>query len=123
MSRSLKIFFLIYAIFTFILGAPLLLAPGRFLGLFFWAPIDPLLTRLLGAAFLAMTVGAVRGYLARQRERVQVTIETNLVFCALGAAGFLRHLLTGSYYPLIIWIIFGLLAIWAILWVLLLLRR
>lgn len=123
MRRSLKIIFLIYAIFTFILGAPLLLAPGRFLGLFIWNPIDPLITRLLGAALLAMTVGATRGYMIRQRERVGVVIETNLVFCALGAAGFLRHLIRGSYYPPIIWIIFGFLVLWAILWAWVLLRR
>jgi hypothetical protein len=34
-------------------GSGLLLAPGRFLGMFYWAPVDPPL-RIFGAALLAM---------------------------------------------------------------------
>jgi hypothetical protein len=123
MSRSLRTIFLIYAILTFLLGALLFIIPGRSLGIFEWTPIDPLITRLLGAALLAMAVSAVRGYLARQRERVQITIEANLIFCTLGAVGFLRHLLVTDYYPLYVWIICGFLALWAIIWAWILLRR
>jgi hypothetical protein len=122
MSKLLKGLFLLAAVLGFLIGAPLLLAPGRTLGLFAWDPVDPLLTRLLGAALLALAWGSLRAYLSAERERMQALAEVNAVFSTLGALGFLRHLLTGSYYPPIVWILFAGLALFAVAWIFVLVR-
>lgn len=124
MSRSLKVIFLIHAIVSVILGVLFLVIPGRFLGLFGWAPIDPLISRLLGAAFLALAWSSYRGSRATEKAQIAILVETEAVFCVLAALGLLRHLLVAGYpwYP---WLLFAGFAAWAIVWVygLLVLRR
>ncbi len=115
MIKIVKILFLVYSINTLLLGLPLFLMPGRFLGLFGWEPVDPLISRLLGAALLAMTWCAFRGYLAYEPDQAKMLVSGNLVFTALGAFGLLRHLV-GYYFPFMVWLVFGLLAFWAIVW-------
>ena len=62
MSKALKITFGVHMVVALLFGAPLLLIPGRFLGLFGWQPLDPHITRLLGAAMLAFTWSSFQGY-------------------------------------------------------------
>lgn len=52
--RSLKITFVVYALTALLFGLALLVAPGRLLTYLGWAPIDPIMSRLLGAAVLAL---------------------------------------------------------------------
>jgi Na+-driven multidrug efflux pump len=98
MSKSLKYTFLIHVVVSLIFGAALLLAPGRFLGLFGWAPIDPLISRLLGAALLALAWSSYRGWGASSYEQL------------------LRHLLKG-WYPWYVWFVFSMLLVFAIAWI------
>ena len=123
MSRLLKLALLIYGIVTFVFGAPLLLAPGRFLDFFGWAPVDPLLSRLLGAALLGMTWSALRAWREAERERTMLLVEAYAVFNLLGAVGFLRHLLGGAWYPFQVWFVFGLLAFFAVVWLVLAIKK
>ena len=116
MSKYLKGLFGIHAVVAFLMGAPLLLAPGRTLDLFTWFPQDVMLTRLLGAALLALAVGSIRGFLATEAAATKTIIEMDLVFCALGAVGFARHLFGTAHYAPIIWVIFGMLVFFAAAW-------
>ncbi len=115
MLRTTKILFLIYAVIELIIGVPLLIAPGRFVGVGLegWAP---LLFRLLGAALIALAWASYHTFRGMEPEEVQSMAITHIIFCALGAVGFLRHLVAAYYYPFIVWFIFGFLAISAILW-------
>ena len=115
MSKLLKITFLAHTIVAFVIGAPLLLAPGRFLALFNWAPVDPLLSRILGAALLGLAWSSLRGYQQTSREKVALLIEAEAVFCTLAVVGLLRNML-GSGWPFIVWLILGVLAVFAVLW-------
>jgi hypothetical protein len=115
-NRILKIIFLVFAIILLVVGLPLLLAPGRFLGLLAWAPVDALLSRLLGAALLAMAWGSFAGYLRAEPDQVKILASCGFVFCLLGALGFARHLFTAFHYPPVVWVIFILLAAWAVVW-------
>ena len=54
-----KVTALVWGILTLVLGVCLLLAPGRFLDTFGWAPVEPILDRVLGAALLALILGVV----------------------------------------------------------------
>jgi hypothetical protein len=116
MGKALKYTFLIHAIIAFLFGAPLLLGPGRFLGLFGWEPIDPLVSRLLGAALLALAWGSWTGWRTTERAQVNLLIEMELVFTMLGSAGLLRHLLIAGY-PWYVWMVFAVLAVFAVVWI------
>jgi hypothetical protein len=116
MAKWLKIVFLVHMVIAAVLGALLLVIPGRFLGWFGWAPVDPLLTRVLGGALLALAWGSFRGWRAKDRAQVAVLIEVEAAFTILGAIGLLRHLLIASY-PWMVWTLFAGLAAFAVVWV------
>ena len=115
MSRALKITILLQGIIALIFGAPLFIAPGRFLGLFGWAPVEPLLDRLLGAALLGLAWLCWRAWQANQKSQVTHLIEFALILNGLGAVGFLRHLLIANYRAMV-WTAFAILLISAIAW-------
>jgi len=116
MSKFLRYTFLIQAIIAILCGAGLLIAPGRFLGLFGWGPIEPLLFRLLGAALLAMAWTSIYAFRASSRAQVEVLVQMQLIFCGLGALGFFRHLITGSFYPTVVWIVTAVLVLFTAAW-------
>jgi hypothetical protein len=99
MSKSLKILYITFMVVCVIVGAPLLLAPGRFLGTFSWAPIDPLISRVLGAALLGMAWGCFRALNQKETREPVILIEVFMVFTLLSAIGWLRHLLFAYWWP------------------------
>ena len=115
MSKSLKYTFLIHVVVSLIFGAALLLAPGRTLGLFGWAPVDPLISRLLGAALLALAWSSYRGWGASSYEQVSVLVEMEVIFTVFGSVGLLRHLIK-AWYPWYVWFVFAVLVVFAIAW-------
>ena len=115
MSKYLKGLFAVHAVVGLVFGVPLLLAPGRTLDLFNWAPQDPLISRLLGAALIALALGSIRGFRASDKPLIKTIIEMDLVFCVLGAIGLARHLFKANY-PWYVWSIFGILIVFGIAW-------
>jgi hypothetical protein len=122
MSRLLKLTFLIHMVVAFLVGAPLLVMPGSFLGWFGWAPVDPLLSRVLGAALLALAWSSFRGWRATERKQIAILVELEAVFTTLSCVGLLRHLLVANY-PLIVWLVFVVLAAFAIAWIVSLFKK
>jgi len=122
MSRALRITFVVHAVIAAIAGALLLLIPGRFLGWLGWAPIDPLLTRVLGAAMLALGWGSYCGWRAADRTNVSILVQVDAIFCSLSAVGLLRHLLKGNWPPMV-WILFAAFAVFALVWLFFLVKR
>jgi hypothetical protein len=116
MSKSLRTTFLIHAVVGVIFGVPMLIAPGRLLLWLGWAPIDPIVSRLLGAALLALAWSSFRGWQAADRARVGLLLEMEAVFTILGCIGMLRHLLFASY-PFVPWMVFIITAIFAVAWI------
>ena len=121
MSKALKITFLVHGIVSRILGALMLLIPGRFLTILGWAPIDPIISRLLGAALLALAWSSFRGWRATEWAEVAILVELEAAFCVLACVGLLRHLII-AYYPLIVWLDFAVFAVFAIAWIFFLIR-
>ena len=58
----------------------------------------------------------MRGFMANYWSQVSITVEAEMVFCVLGCIGILRHLLISGY-PWMVWLTFGTLLVFAILWV------
>lgn len=121
MSKALKTTFLIHGIVSLTLGALMLLIPGRFLMALGWAPIDPIISRLLGAALLALAWSSFRGWRATEWAEVAILVELEAAFCVLACVGLLRHLLIASY-PFIVWLDFAVFLVFAIAWVFFLVR-
>lgn len=116
MSKELRTAFAVHAVMSAIFGAVLLIIPGRFLEWIGWAPIDPIASRILGAALLALAWSSFRGWQAREWAQVALLVELEVVFTILACVGLGRHLFFASY-PAWPWIFFGLFAAWAIAWV------
>ena len=122
MSNMLKVTFLVHGIVAVVLGVLLLAVPGRVLSVLGWQPIDPIMARFLGAAFLALAWGDVRGWRALSWSEVHIFVEVQLAFAALAAVGLLRHLLEGRW-PAMAWILFVVFVLFAVAWLVALLSR
>ena len=115
MSKFLKITLVFHILVAVVFGLPLLGMPGRFLDFFGWAPVDPLISRMLGAAFLGMAWIDLRALRNNTRQLAQPAIEVGAVFCTLTAAGMLWHL-KSSYWPWMVWAVLGMYILMAALW-------
>jgi hypothetical protein len=122
MPKALKVTFLIHAIVSVVSGLLLLIIPGRILLFLGWAPIDPILARVLGAALLALGWSSFRCWQATERAQVQMVVELEAVFTALACVGLLRHLLF-AHYPLVVWLLFAIFLVFAVCWLMFLVRR
>jgi uncharacterized membrane protein YkvA (DUF1232 family) len=118
MSQSTRYTFLIHAIIAALFGIPMLIIPGEFLPLFGWTDdvIDPLVSRVLGAAIIAMAWSSYRGWRATDWEQVNIVIEAEAMFAVLAAIGLLRHLI-GYSWPAGVWLILALFVVFAIAWI------
>jgi hypothetical protein len=115
-NNMLRYTFLLHAVVALIFGFLMLFIPGRLLGFFDWAPIDPLISRLLGAALIGWGWSSIRGYMAKSWSQVSIVVQAEAVFCTLAAIGLLRHLLIANY-PWYVWMTFGFFLLFAILWI------
>jgi hypothetical protein len=124
MSQSTRYTFLVHAVVAAILGIPLLIIPGRWLPVFGWTAdvIDPLLSRVLGAAVIALGWSSYRGWRAIDWDQVSFVVELEAIFTVLAAVGLLRHLI-GFSYPAGVWFIFAIFVIFAIAWIVALRRK
>jgi hypothetical protein len=122
MSKELRTTFLIHAVTSVIFGALLFFIPGRFLEWIKWAPIDPIASRVLGAAFLALAWSSYRGSRAQSWAQVALLVELEAAVTVLACIGLARHLFFWRY-PVWPWIFFAIFAIFAVAWVVLWLRE
>ena len=116
MSKALKTLFLVHAVVGIVAGALLLIIPGRFLEWLHWgANIDPIASRILGAALLALAWSSLFGWRATRRSQVAVLIQMETIFTVLACVGMLRHMYRGDWVPAA-WVMLGLFAAFAIAW-------
>ena len=116
MSKTLRTLFAVHALVSGILGALMLLIPGRLLTGLGWSPIDPIVSRLLGAALLALSWSSYRGWRASEWRRVAILVEMEAIYTILACVGLLRHLLFARW-PFYVWLVFVVYAAFAVAWV------
>ena len=121
MSKARRFTFLVHAVVAALFGAPLLIIPGRFLwwvGWGTWETIDPLMSVVVGAALLALAWSSFRGWRATERAQATILVEMEVVFTVSCCVAWLRKLLISPWpYPLRVWIVFAILALFAIAWI------
>jgi hypothetical protein len=124
MSTFLKFTFIAFALVAVLIGLLLLVAPGRFLGYFGWAPVDPLISRMLGAALLGLAWGSFNAARRPNAGVARSLLQVNAIFCTLATLGMLRNML-GAGWPYMVWFILALYAVFAVLFIInwLLLRK
>jgi len=115
MARQLRVLFIVHLVIAAALGLLLLIMPGRFLLALGWAPIDPILSRVLGAALLALGWGSYRAARLRNPAELHVLLEVDLAFCALGTLGVLRHIVV-AHWPWMVWALLVVLVAWTAAW-------
>jgi hypothetical protein len=122
MSRGLRMLFLVHMAVALVFGVPLLLIPGRMLQWLNWAPIDPVVSRVLGAALLALGWSSFRGWQLMGKRDVRLLVEMEAAFTGLACVGMGRHLFFASY-PLFPWLVFALFLLFFLAWTFFLVRR
>ena len=133
-SNSLRVTFLVHMIVALVLGAALWLIPGRTMSLLGWVPaqvqipqselsipgttfVDPVITRVLGAALLALGYASFLGWRASRREQVSLLVQMEFVYCVLAAVAILAGMFTmGRPMPLIGWVLAVILVAFAVAW-------
>jgi hypothetical protein len=111
MSRSLKITFLIHAIVALVFGLLLYLQPGLWARMINWTPFDGAMTRIYGAALLALAVSSWFGYRAARWDEVRILVLMEIALTVLSTVGGLWGLLfrgapAFGWVCVVIWVVF-----------------
>jgi len=116
MSKLLKVTLVVHIVLAVLFGVPLLGMPGRFLDWLGWAPVDPLLSRVLGAALLGFGWLDFRALRQGNRAAARPLIEAGIVFNGFAAAGLAWNML-GAGWPWYVWTLLGGFSALTALWV------
>jgi hypothetical protein len=116
LSSGLRLTFLIHAVVSLVFGVSLFILPRLVTMLVRWPQADPLITRLLGAALLALAVSSWMGYRATRREEVTNAVTLEMVFTVASCIALLRHLLFLPT-PAFAWVILVIMALFALAWI------
>ena len=137
-SPGLKTTFAIHFVVAALLGLALWLVPGRFLVVVGWLPetyqipvegtqifttgtifADPVMTRLRGAALIALAFSSLRGWRATRWSEVAYLVELEAIFCVLSVIAILVGgiALRQTLMPAIGWVFLVLLLLFSAAWI------
>jgi hypothetical protein len=116
MKQSLKITFIVHAVVSALFGIWLFLAPGSWATLVNWQPFDPAVTRVFGAALLALALSSLLGFLAKEYAAVRIIVQMEIVLTVLATLGGLYDALVSGA-PAFIWVCVVLFAAFAAAWI------
>ncbi|UCD97936.1 MAG: hypothetical protein JSV42_13360 [Chloroflexota bacterium] len=116
MSNGLKTTFLIHAPVSLLFGIVFYFFPGTWANLVNWTPFDENITRLLGAAVLAIGMMSWFAYRAESWQEVRVPVLFEIVFTVSGSLiGLYAYFFSGA--PLFIWVPIAVMVIFGVLWI------
>ena len=105
--HALRLFFVIHFFADIIFAIPLLLAPVGFLKLLGWESVDPVSTRLVGAALVGIGVESLLGRNG-SRDSFATMLRLKILWSATATTGLVISALQGA--PLMTWffvLVFG----------------
>lgn len=115
LPKSLRLWFVVHFILDVVTGAPLLVAPVAVLSLLGWRTIDPLATRLVGAALMGI---GIESYLGRNAglEAFRGMLNLKIIWSGTAVLGLLVTMVTGDG-PWAGWLVIAIFAAFNLLWV------
>lgn len=111
--RSLRVWFVIHFALDITLAIPLLLVPELFLPLLGWLVVDPIMSRLVGAALLGIGVESLLGRNAN-RDVYKAMLNLKILWAAGAVFGIALGMAVGG--PPIGWLLFAIFAAFLGLW-------
>jgi len=112
--KSLRVWFVIHFVIDIIIAIPMLLVPELLLPLFGWSVVDPITSRLVGAALLGIGVESLIGRNA-SRDVFKAMLNLKILWASGAILGIGLGLVAGG--PPIAWIFLaiftGFLGLWA----------
>jgi len=112
--NSLRNWFVIHFVLDFLFAVPLIFTPVAFLTLFGWTTIDPLMTRLVGAALMGI---GVESYLGRNAgiEAYKGMLNLKIIWSASATFGLILTMVTNNS-PIIGWLLVLIFGSFCIIW-------
>jgi hypothetical protein len=96
-----------------IFALPLLLIPGKFMSIFGWSPVDPIMSRLVGAALLGIGVESLLGRNAN-RDVYKAMLNLKIIWSSGVVVGIVLGIASGG--PDIAWAFLAIFAAFLGLW-------
>ncbi|HSF80736.1 MAG TPA: hypothetical protein VLA49_05860 [Anaerolineales bacterium] len=110
---SLRTWFVVHFVLDFIFAVPLLLAPERVMPLIGWNAVDPITSRLVGAALMGIGVESLLGRKA-SLETYRAMLNLKIIWAASAVVGISLGLAAGG--PPAAWVFLGIFAAFLGLW-------
>lgn len=112
--KSLRTWFVIHFLLDFLFAVPLILTPTPFLSFLGWTSIDPLATRLVGAALMGI---GVESYLGRNAgvEVYKGMLNLKIIWSGSATFGLLLTMLSAGS-PWMGWVLVAIFAPFCALW-------
>lgn len=114
-SKGLRLWFVVHFVLDIIFAIPLLLFPVETLQFFGWTQIDPLATRLVGAALMGIGVESLIGRNA-QEETFRTMLNLKIIWSLSAVFGITLSMIQGGQ-PLFGWVILAIFGSFSILWI------
>lgn len=111
---SLRFWFVVHFVLDFILAVPLLFAPEILLPLVGWETIDPIMSRLVGAALMGIGVESLLGRNAGV-EAYRAMLNLKIIWASSASLGLILGLAAGG--PPIGWAILAIFVLFLLLWI------
>ncbi len=112
--KSLRVWFVIHFVIDIIFAIPMLLVPELLMPLMGWSVVDPITSRLVGAALLAIGVESLLGRKA-SRDVFKAMLNLKILWASGAVVGIGLGLVAGG--PPLAWIFLEIFAAFLGLWV------
>jgi hypothetical protein len=93
--KGMKYTFLIHFIVGTILGIELFFIPEIYVSTLGWPYLDPAISRITGAAFLALAASSLLCFKEKEWEKVKIVVEVELIWLSLSIVAQIWGLLLG----------------------------
>lgn len=112
--RDLRAWFVAHCVVDLVFAVPLLVAPVWTVGLLGWPTVDPLTTRLVGAALLAI---GLESWLGRDAPPIvyRAMLNLKIIWASAATAGITWTMLDGG--PAVGWAFAAVFAAFGVVWV------
>jgi len=117
MLRQLQIWFRIHFVADILFALPLFFFPGKFMSLFGWIEIDPVMARLVAAALFGIGIESLIASYKADLKAFREMLNLKVIWSFTASAGLVIALVHGEHArPLMLWIITGIFILFHALW-------